>query len=336
MATKPRTGGLGRGLGALFGEYSIDKLENNSKKPNNTNNDNTNNTNNANHSDSKDNTKGNTKGNTKDDTASSALNDGEVIYVDINDIKPNANQPRKTFNQKKISELAETIVQHGIIQPLVIRKAKSGYELVAGERRWRAAREAGLKNVPCLVRELTDQENMLLAIIENMHREDLNPVEEAEGINQMIKTYGLTQEQVSKSLGKSRPYITNSVRLLSLPKEVIDLLSEGEITAGHARALLAVPGESTQISLAKRIVKEDLSVREIEKIAQGINEPNRNAKPKSRTKSQEILSVEDELKEIFGTKVNIVTNGKRGAVQLEYYSVEELNRLIDLLKTVKQ
>ena len=163
-----------------------------------------------------------------------------IIYININDIKPNENQPRKSFDESKIEELANSIIEHGIIQPLVVRKNDPGYEIVAGERRWRAARRAGLKEVPCIIRDFTDEENMLVAIIENMQREDLNPVEEAEGLNQMIKTYGMTQEEVSKSVSKSRPYITNSLRLLKLPEEIRNLLAEGKISAGHARALINV------------------------------------------------------------------------------------------------
>lgn len=155
----------------------------------------------------------------KEVVAEKPVEGNSVIYIDINNIKPNENQPRKVFDEEKIAELSASIIEHGIIQPLVVRKNRVGYEIVAGERRWRAARKAELKEVPCLIRDFTDEENMLIAIIENMQREDLNPIEEAEGLNQMIKTYGLTQEEVSKSVSKSRPYITNALRLLKLPKK---------------------------------------------------------------------------------------------------------------------
>ncbi len=256
-----------------------------------------------------------------------------VKYIGISDIKPNENQPRKVFVQEKIEELAASISEHGIIQPLVVRPAKTGYEIVAGERRWRAARAAGLKTVPCLIREFNDEQNMLVAIIENMQREDLNPIEEAEGLEKMIKTYGLTQEQVSKSVSKSRPYITNSLRLLNLPEDVRTMVSEGRLSAGHARAVLSAGSADKQLALANRIVSEGLSVRDTEKAA---SEKSKKKKPLKRVKSKDIMSVEQELKDLFGTKVNIVAKGKFGAIELEYYSRDELNRLIDQLRTIKE
>ena len=310
MAAKQKSGGLGRGLSALFEDYSTNELENNDIQAAET-------------------------GKAASAPQPNETVENTVILVDINDIKPNQNQPRKNFDAEKISELADSIKEHGIIQPLVLRKSKTGYELVAGERRWRAAREAGLKKIPGIVKELTDQENMLIAIIENMQREDLNPVEEAEGINQMIKAYGLTQEQVSKSLGKSRPYITNALRILALPKEALESLSRGEITSGHARALLSIQDEKKQSAVFRRIIDEGLSVREVERIAQGEKTGGKITRGRRMEKNRDILAVEQELKEIFGTKVNIETNGKGGKISLEYYSIEELNRLIDLLKTVK-
>lgn len=257
-----------------------------------------------------------------------------VQYIDINDIKPNENQPRKTFDEEKIGELAASIMEHGIIQPLVVRKRKRGYEIVAGERRWRAARKAELKEVPCLVREFTDEENMVIAIIENMQREDLNPIEEAEGLHQMIKTYGMTQEEVSQSVSKSRPYITNALRLLKLPVEIQNLITEGKLTTGHARALIPIEDKALQAQLCRRIIDEGLSVRKVEELAAGIGKPKR--KPVRKTKSADTLHVEQDLKNLFGTRVNINQKGKKGIIELEYYSTEELNRLIELLKTVQQ
>lgn len=313
MARRPKTGGLGKGLGALFQDYNVSEMENNS---------NSNRIIPAMASEETPEKPGETFEN-------------QVVLIDINDIKPNENQPRKNFDPEKILELALSIREHGVIQPLLLRRNKTGYEIVAGERRWRAAREAGLKKVPCILKELSDQENMLVAIIENMQREDLNPVEEAEGINQMIKTYELTQEEVSRSLGKSRPYITNALRILTLPKEALDSLSSGKITTGHARALLSITEKKRQEEILNRIIKEGLSVREVEKLAK----EGKTLQPKTRgrkmEKNRDILAVEQDLKEIFGTKVSIVTNGKKGAVQIEYYSIEELNRIIDMLKTIK-
>lgn len=270
----------------------------------------------------------------KEETVEKKAADDAVVYIDINDIKPNKNQPRKVFDDEKIAELAASITEHGIIQPLVVRKKENGYEIVAGERRWRASRKAELKEVPCLIREFTDEENMLIAIIENMQREDLNPIEEAEGIHQMIKTYGLTQEEVSKSVSKSRPYITNALRLLKLPDEIQSLVSEGMLTTGHARALISVEDRKLQADLCRKIIDEGLSVRKIEELVAQAGKPQK--KPAKKAKSADALHIERELKDIFGTKVTINQKGKKGTIQLEYYSMDELNRLIELLKTVEQ
>ena len=220
-----------------------------------------------------------------------------------------------------------------MIQPIVLRKLGKGYEIVAGERRWRAARIAGLKEVPCIVKELTDEENMLLAIIENMQREDLNPIEEAEGIRQMIDTYGLTQEQVSYSVGKSRPYISNSLRLLKLPDKVQELTAEGKISTGHARALAGIKSRQVQVDLAMRAAKEDLSVRQIENLVKAAKEPPK--KPAARTpKTADEKRVEEDLKNALGTRVRLNRKGKKGKIEIEFYSTEELERLIELLKTL--
>lgn len=300
MAAKAKNRGLGRGLDALFADqapvYNPVKEE-------------------------------------TENTAAVEQGINAVVYININDIKPNENQPRKTFTEEKLDELAASITEHGIIQPLVVRKNKGSYEIVAGERRWRAARKAELKEVPCIIREFTDEENMLVAIIENMQREDLNPIEEAEGLHQMIKTYGLTQEEVSKSVSKSRPYITNALRLLKLPEEIKGFVMEGKLTTGHARALINVENKKLQSELCKRIIEEGLSVRKVEELARNESKPKK--KPAKKVKSADTLHVESELKSIFGTKVSIEQKGKKGTIQLEYYSTEELNRLIELLKSVE-
>lgn len=256
-----------------------------------------------------------------------------VQYIDINDIKPNRNQPRKNFDTEGIRELADSITEHGIIQPLIVRKSEIGYELVAGERRWRAAREAGLSTVPCIVKEFTDEENALIAIIENMQREDLDPIEEAEGLETMMKEYGLTQEEVSKSVGKSRPYITNSLRLLKLPQDIREKISEGLLSAGHARTLLAVKTRALQEQLCQKIIKDGLSVRETEKLVKDGGKAKRRT-AKSR-KDPDIIAVEDKLKEIYGTRVAITTNGRKGAVEISYYGRDDLNRIIEMLESVK-
>lgn len=258
----------------------------------------------------------------------------KVMYININDIKPNDNQPRKHFNEEKIQELASSIIEHGIIQPLVLRKIDNErYEIVAGERRWRAARAAGLEKVPSIIRDFTDEENMVIAIIENMQREDLNSIEEAEGLRQMIETYGFTQEEVSRSVSKSRPYITNALRLLKLPQNIQEKLANGQISPGHGRALLAAKDKQYQEKLCNRIINEGLSVRKTEELAN--NFKTKKTEKRKAIKDANVLQVERELKEIYGTKVSISTKGKKGILQIEYYGNNELNRLIDLLRSVK-
>ena len=239
------------------------------------------------------------------------------------------NQPRKKFNEERIAELAESILKHGIIQPLVVRRSGAFYEIVAGERRWRAARRADLEKVPCIIREFTDEENMLIAIIENLQREDLDPIEEANGLNQMIKKFGMTQEEVSKSISKSRPYISNSLRLLKLPEYIQELVSEGKLSMGHARALISVEDPKLQSEICSRIVKDGLSVRDVEKLVAQNTRPRR--KRAKRVKSPDTVRAENRLKEIYGTRVSIDSTGKKGSIRLEYYSSDELNRLLDLL-----
>lgn len=310
MAAKTKAKGLGKGLEALFGDAEVAPVE---KKPASR--------------------KKQTERRTSEKTAETPSEEGGVLYVDLNEIKPNASQPRKVFDEEKLEELAASIRQHGLIQPIVLRKLDKGYEIVAGERRWRAARLAGLKEVPCIVKELTEEENMLLAIVENMQREDLNPIEEAEGLKKMIDTYGLTQEQVSYSVGKSRPYITNSLRLLKLPGKVQQLTAEGKITTGHARALAAVKSQQRQIDLAARAAKEGLSVRQIEQLAKETKQPQ--AKKKTRkVKSADEKRVEEDLKNALGTKVSLNRKGKGGKIEIEFYSAEELERLIELLRSL--
>ena len=278
----------------------------------------------------------NTEINTKEITISNTAENVEngISYININDIKPNEGQPRKTFDEEKIVELADSIQEHGLIQPIVLRKAGKGYEIVAGERRWRACRKAGLKEVPCIIKELNDEENMLIAIIENMQREDLNPIEEAEGLNQMIVTYGLTQAEVSKSVGKSRPYITNALRLLKLPEEVREMVSSGELSSGHARAIAGVSGKAAQIKIAEKIVKEGLSVRETEKLIKEADAPAKRPAKRKAEKNADVKRVEEDLKAVLGTRVNLAQSGKKGKIEIEYYSREELERLIELLKTL--
>ena len=260
-----------------------------------------------------------------------------VIYIDINDIKPNRDQPRKHFDEDKLRELADSILSNGVIQPLVVRKSGAGYEPVAGERRWRASRVAGLGTVPCIVRDFTDDQNAMIAIVENMQREDLDPIEEATGLQTMMKKMGMTQEEASRAVGKSRAYIANAVRLLQLPAEIQQMLVDGSLSAAHGRTIAGVSGERQQIALAERVARDGLSVRETERLAAG-GKGTTARKRRTQTgpaKSEEILTAEDELRRILGTKVVISGDGTNGRLEISYYSTDELNRIIDLLRTIE-
>lgn len=278
---------------------------------------------------------------TNDSTSVGSIADDDdedrVIYVDINDIKPNAAQPRKHFDEQKLEELAASIKENGVIQPLIVRKSSTGYELVAGERRWRASRIAELKKVPCIIRNFDEQQNAIVAIIENMQREDLNAIEEAAGLLAMTKKYDFTQEQVSQALGKSRAYIANSLRLLRLPEIIQKYIISGQLSAAHGRTLVNAGDEKKQIEICERIIADGLSVRATEKLVESVKSKGNADRQKKRKKtgtkkSDEILVVEDELRRITGTKVNITGDGKSGKIELEYYSLEELNRLIDAIR----
>lgn len=202
-----------------------------------------------------------------------------AVKLSLNEIEPNKDQPRKTFDEKALSELADSIAQHGVIQPLLVRPMPDGsYQLVAGERRWRAARRAGLSEVPVVIREMSDSEMMELALIENLQREDLNPIEEAEGLQQLIHTYGLTQETAAARVGRSRPAIANALRLLSLPTPILELTRDGKISAGHARALLSLNDEEKMVEIADQILKKEISVREVERLAKAAAKEKNNRK----------------------------------------------------------
>ena len=268
-----------------------------------------------------------------------ADNEDRVLYIDINDIRPNNAQPRKNFDEEKLRELASSIKTNGVIQPLIVRESNSGYELVAGERRWRAARMAGLRNVPCIVRNFDDRQNAIVAIIENMQREDLDPIEEALGLKSMTDKYGFTQEQISASLGRSRTYITNSIRLLKLPEEIQQYVSSGQMSAAHGRTIINIPDKARQKEIADKIIRNDLSVRATERLAEKVKDelrPERRKRRKAadadKAKAAEIVAVERELMTLLGTKVHINGDDSKGAIELEYYSIDELNRLIDALR----
>ena len=273
---------------------------------------------------------------TQVDSAKIEADEDRVLYIDINDIKPNKDQPRKTFNEEKLKDLANSIKENGVIQPLIIRKAQNGYELVAGERRWRAARIAEIKKVPCIIRDFDEKQNMIVAIIENMQRENLDPIEEALGLNEMIKRFEFTQEQVSNALGKSRAYIANSLRLLKLPEKIQNMIIEGRISAAHGRTIITIKDENKQIEVCDKIIRNGLSVRVAERLTEKIKDDARPERKKRKPGvNAEIAAVEDELRKIFGTKVNINGKASTGKIEIEYYSIDELNRLIDMLRGIE-
>lgn len=255
------------------------------------------------------------------------------ITLKISEIEPNRSQPRKEFDEKALSELAESISKHGLLQPLLVRPLPlGGYQIVAGERRYRACRMAGITEVPVIIRELGDTETMEIALIENLQREDLTPIEEALGYQVLIDEHGFSQEEVAQSVGKSRPAITNALRLLKLPQSILDLVSDGKISAGHARALLTLDDEKLMQELAEEIIKKDLSVRQVEKICKQKPKPEKEETPEKKPSFYSM--VELALNESLGRKIKVSKNkGKQGGIlQIEFYSDEELTELSNKLK----
>ncbi|NLU51268.1 MAG: ParB/RepB/Spo0J family partition protein [Clostridiaceae bacterium] len=269
------------------------------------------------------------------DALISTVNDFEesknsIFEVKINDVEPNSDQPRKVFDQERLEALAESIKEHGVVQPIIVKKEGSRYVIVAGERRWRAAKIAGLKTIPVVVKDLSSREVMEIALIENLQREDLNPIEEAEAYQKLMEEYKLTQEEVAKVVGKSRAAIANSVRLLSLTKEIKEMLSDGRLTSGHARTLVTIDDAEKQNELARQIIEKNLNVREAEKLAASESTKKKVNKEPNK-KSAEISDLEEKLKMIYGTKVNLVKGQNKGKIIFEYYSKDEFDRIIDIL-----
>lgn len=249
----------------------------------------------------------------------------------LSEIIPNKEQPRKTFDEGALQELADSITQHGVLQPLLVRPLpEGGYQLVAGERRWRASRLAGLKEVPVVVKDLSDVETMEIAIIENLQREDLNPIEEAEGLQALIDRCGFTQDEVATSVGKSRPAIANSLRLLKLPPEVRDMTREGVISAGHARALLAFDNEAMIYEAAKQIVQQKLTVRDVERLAK-MKEKSATAVKHAKRRDAFYDEVELSLSEALGRKVRVLNGRGKGTLEIEFYSMEDLKDIANRL-----
>ena len=283
----PKKNGLGRGLGSLLADNSIE--ENNSIQP---------------------------------------------VKLDIMDIEPNKEQARKQFDEAALSELADSIAQHGVLQPLLVRPIiGGGYQLIAGERRWRASRIAGLTQVPVIIKELTDDEAAIISLIENLQREDLNPIEEAYGFASLIKDFDLTQEEAAQRVGKSRPAVANALRLLRLPQEVIDAAREGKLSAGHARALAAIDDEKTAIFAAKTVMEKGLSVRETEKLVKALTAEKKEKKKNTAARNSFFDEVELSLNNSLGRKAKVVTkSGKEsGTLEIDFYDKDDLARIAKVL-----
>ena len=254
------------------------------------------------------------------------------VSLPISQVEPGLNQPRKRFDPEALAELADSIREHGIIQPLTVRRLSSGYyQIIAGERRWRAAKQAGLDEVPAVIIEADDRKVMEIGLIENLQREDLNPAEEARGYQVLMNEYGMTQDQVAQRMGKSRPAVTNALRLLNLPEDVLALVEEGKLSAGHARALLGAPTPALQRQGAKAVLDKGLSVRQTEALVKALQ---KEKKPKVRTEDMLAIYLADLEKNLgsqLGRKVHIQHRGKKGKLELEYYSEDDLETLLRLL-----
>jgi len=258
----------------------------------------------------------------------------EFLHCGIEEIIPNQSQPRKHFDESKLQELAESIKEKGILEPLIVRRMDQGYELIVGERRWRAAQKAGMKEVPIMVKEVRGKESLEISLIENLQREDLNPIEAAEAFKHLIDEFNLSQEDLSKRIGKDRSTITNILRLLKLPPEVRSQLLQNRITSGHARAILSLENKDKQNELCALIIKKDLSVREAEAIAKRWSEkPQKTVSPVRRKGDLEsqLNSLQDSLRKYLGTKVQITQKEERGKIEIEYYSHEDLERIVEAI-----
>lgn len=264
-------------------------------------------------------------------------NEEVVQEVKVTQLRTNPYQPRKTFAPEAITELKESILTHGILQPIIVRKTIKGFEIVAGERRFRAAKEAKFSTVPVVVRELNEQQMMEIALLENLQREDLTPIEEAFAYQSLLDHLKITQEQLAKRLGKSRPHIANHLRLLSLPKHVQDLISGGELSMGHGRTLLGLKKKEKLNAVVEKVIAEELNVRQLEALISQINQnvPRETSKPPKKEKDIFIKEQESFLRERFGTSVSIKQNKKKGKIEIEFFSNDDLERILELLDSPK-
>ncbi|NLM24853.1 MAG: ParB/RepB/Spo0J family partition protein [Firmicutes bacterium] len=252
-----------------------------------------------------------------------------VSHIQLNLITANPFQPRKEFDEEKLQQLADSIKQHGVLEPIIVRRYNGGYQIVAGERRWRACSLAGLESIPAIVKDLTDKEMTEIALIENLQREDLNAIEEAEGYRLLLEEFNLTQEEVAEAVGKKRSSITNALRLLNLDQQVKSLVSSGQLSKGHAKVLLSIEDVAERQHLAKRVIKEEMSVRQLEKIIKG---KSKKPKPTKREQNPEVKVLQEELQRVLGTKVRLDYHQGKGKIEIEYYSDEELERILDFMR----
>ena len=305
--------GLGKGLGAIFGEDVVKENKEETEK------------------------KAKAKAEAK--AAEEMDEKGRILMLKLDLVQPNKEQPRKTFDEEKINELAESIKNYGVLQPLLVQKNDSFYEIIAGERRWRAAKAAGLKEVPAVLKEYSKQEAMEISLIENVQRADLNPIEEALGYKQLIDEFGLTQEEIAVRVAKSRTAITNTMRLLKLDEQIQNMLVQGVITCGHARALLSLEDTQMQLKAAKEILDKKLSVRETERLVKRLQKEASGEKKEEKKKDETLALIyqdlEDRMKSVMGTKVSIHNKDKnKGRIEIEYYSEAELERIVEMIESI--
>ena len=256
---------------------------------------------------------------------------GLVIEIDIESITPNLFQPRKNFDKEKMEELKGSIKKHGIIQPIVVRKMANGYEIVVGERRLKAAKEIGLKRIPAIIKSINNEKSLEIALVENIQREDLNPVEQANAFKRLIDEFKLTQQELAEATGKSRALVTNTIRLLKLNPEIQKNISEGKISFGHAKLLLSIEDEEVQKAVCDRIIANDLSVRDTERLIKNIEKVQKKQFKVKNITIERFPEVEGKLRDILGTKISILYDGKKGNISIEFYSKEDLRRIAGLL-----
>lgn len=303
--------GLGRGLESLFALYDKESNENITNQNANQN--------------------SNQPANTKREQ------EGNVTELDINKIYPNPNQPRKHFDEEALQELASSIKTHGVIQPLVVnREADGKYMIIAGERRWRASNMAGFQKVPVVIKNYTEKQIKEISIIENLQREDLNPIEAARAIKQLMDEYNLTQEAVADRIGKSRPSVANTLRLLSLYPDVVKMIEDGRLSSGHARSLVVVDDTTQQLKLAKQAADGKMSVRDLEKAVKNYLNPPKHASAKTNEQSLELKELINEMQRVFATKVSAIGNDNKGRIYIDYYSRDDLDRLADMIELLKK